>query len=348
MFGMQQEQAMRMDQIRDEPSLEAALSQPSEATRKALGNLDGDIAVLGAAGKMGPTLAMLIKKAAPGKTVWAVSRFSDGAVRDRLEQAGVRTMTADLLDRAVYEDLPRVSNIYYLVGMKFGASGNQGLTWAMNTYVPALVCERYAGARIAAFSTGNVYPLVSVTSGGADERTPPGPIGEYAQSCLGRERVFQYFSDKDRTAAVLVRLFYANEPRYGIVVDLADKILGGQPIDVTTGFVNLIWQGDANDYIARSIVLADSPPAVLNVAGPETVSVRYLAEQVGRVLGKEPVFVGEEAPTALLGNAAQCFEAFGYPRVSMLEMVRTITAWVAAGGKRLNKPTKFQVRDGKF
>lgn len=328
--------------------LEDVLSRVSERTRRVVAELDGDIVVLGAAGKMGPTLCRLLKAAGPEKMVYAVSRFSDPTVRDRLEQAGVRTVVADLLDRAAYDTLPDVANVYYLAGMKFGAGSNQSLTWAMNAYVPALVCERYRGRRIVAFSTGNVYPFVNVASGGATERTPPDPIGEYAQSCLARERIFQYFSGNNNTPVVLIRLNYANEPRYGIIVDLARKILADEPIDLTTGFVNVIWQGDANDYIASAMTLASTPAAVLNIAGPETVSVRYLTEQIGLVLNHEPTFVGVEASTALLSNAGKCFETFGYPRTSLLTMLRTIAVWVAADKPTLKKPTKFQIRDGVF
>jgi nucleoside-diphosphate-sugar epimerase len=332
----------------DERGLEALLSEPGAAACETLSRIGGDVAVLGAGGKMGPTLAMMLKKAAPDKSVYAVSRFSDGQARSRIEAQGVETVEADLLDESVYDRLPDVANIYYLAGMKFGAAGNQPLTWAMNVHMPALVARRYNRSRIVALSTGNVYPFVDLQSGGSRERDAPGPVGEYAQSCLGRERMFQHFSERFGTPVTLIRLNYANEPRYGIIVDLTLKILHGEPVDVTMGAVNLIWQGDANRYILRAIGIAESPPAILNVTGPESVAIRDLAARIGRVLGKEPRFVSQEAATALLSNASACFEMFGRPAMSLDDMIRAIVAWVAAGKPVLGKPTKYQVRDGRF
>jgi len=331
-----------------EEQLEDVLSTPSDHTREIISGLDGDVVVLGAGGKMGPTLCLLLKKAAPDKTVFAVSRFSDPAVKDRLEDAGVKTIAADLTARSSFPALPKAPNLYYMVGMKFGATANQPLTWVMNVHVPSLVCENFATSRIVALSTGNIYPLVEVSSGGATEDTPPGPLGEYAQSCLGRERIFQYFSEENNTEVVLVRLSYANEPRYGVIVDIVRDILAGKSIDVTMGHVNLIWQGDANDYIARAISLAACPAEALNVTGPEVISIRYLATRIAVILGREVTFVGREEPTALLENAGRCFEMFGYPRVTLGEMIHTIANWVASGKRLLDKPTKFQVRNGKF
>jgi nucleoside-diphosphate-sugar epimerase len=332
----------------DEHGLEEMLSEPSEATSEALAGMDGDIVVLGAGGKMGPTLAMMLRKASADKNIYAVSRFSDKAVKERIEKAQVETVETDLLDESAYGKLPKAENVFFLVGMKFGATGNQPLTWAMNAYVPALVARHYKESRIVALSTGNVYPLVKTADGGATEQTPPEPIGEYAQSCLARERMFEYFSQLYGTPVTLIRLNYANEPRYGIIVDLTMKILHDEPIDVTMGAVNLVWQRDANDYIARAITLASSPPTVLNVTGPDTIPVRRLAEQIATVLDKKPKFVGQEAETALLSDASHCLSAFGPPRISLDQMVSTIVQWVAAGKRTLNKPTKFQMRDGKF
>lgn len=330
------------------PELEAHLSEPSPQAVDTVRAMEGDIAVLGAGGKMGPTLALMLKSAAPKKKVYAVSRFTDAEVRSRLDAAGVLTVSADLLDRSSYAALPKAPNVYFLAGMKFGASGNQPMTWAMNSYLPALVCEAYRESRILAFSTGNVYPLATLAEGGATEDREPGPIGEYAQSCLGRERIFQYFSAKNGTPVVVIRLNYANEPRYGVLVDLTQKILAGMPVDLTMGYVNVIWQQDANDYIARAITLASSPASVLNVAGPETLSVRSLALLLGTLLGKEPLLAGSEAQTALLSSAARCFASFGYPRTPLLPMVDGIVDWVKRGMPVLGKPTKFQVRDGHF
>ncbi len=332
----------------DERGLEEWLSEPLAGTRAALQKIEGDIAVLGAGGKMGPTLAMMLKKAAPGKTVYAVSRFSDKQVRQRIEEHGVRIVEADLLDESALRGLPEVPNVFYLAGMKFGASGNQPLTWAMNVYMPALVAQRYQQARIVALSTGNVYPFTRVAGGGPRETDLPDPVGEYAQSCLGRERMFQHFSQRFGTPVTLIRLNYANELRYGILVDLTLKVLHGEPIDLTMGAVNLIWQGDANNYIICALTIAKSPPAILNVTGPQTLQVRDLAGWIGKVLGKEPRFVAQEAETALLSNASQCCGLFGPPATSVDEMIQSITPWVAAGKPILSKPTKFAVRDGKF
>jgi nucleoside-diphosphate-sugar epimerase len=297
---------------------------------------------------MGPTLAMMLKKASPGKKIHAVSRFSDKAVRSRIEQALVETIEADLLDESHYRKLPDVENVFYLAGMKFGTRGNQPLTWALNSFVPALIARHYKDSRIVAYSTGNVYPLVETTGGGATEQTSPEPVGEYAQSCLGRERIFEYFSQLYMTPVTLVRLNYANEPRYGIIVDLTSKILNDKPIDLTMGAVNLIWQRDANDYIIRAISLAKSPPAVLNVTGPDTIPIRSLAELIGRTLGRKPKFVSREAPSALLSDASYAFSTFGLPQTTLEQMVSMIARWVATGKKTLNKPTKYDIRDGKF
>ncbi|MHC4087162.1 MAG: NAD-dependent epimerase/dehydratase family protein [Planctomycetota bacterium] len=332
----------------DESGLEDILSEPTEATKKVVTTLNGDFVVLGAGGKMGPTLAMMLKKASGGKNIYAVSRFSDKAVKTRLEGVGIKTIEAELLDESQYCELPKVENVFYLAGMKFGATGNQPLTWALNSFLPGLVARHYKDARIVTFSTGNVYPLVDIKSGGAQEDTIPEPVGEYAQSCLGRERMFEYFSQLYNTPVTIVRLNYANEPRYGIIVDLTLRILNDEPIDLTMGAVNLIWQRDANDYIIQAMNLAKSPPAVLNVTGPDTASIRQLAEQIGKELGKEPKFVSQEAQTALLSNASYCFSQFGYPKTTLEEMVSVIVKWVTSGKKVLNKPTKYDIRDGKF
>lgn len=332
----------------DERGLEELLSEPHAGTRETLSGISGDIAVLGAGGKMGPTLAMMLSKAAPDRKIYAVSRFNDKRARSRIEDSGVEIVEADLLDESAYDGLPDVPNVFYLAGMKFGATGNQPLTWAMNVYMPALVARRYGRSRIVALSTGNVYPFTDLRSGGSREQDPCGPVGEYAQSCLGRERMFQHFSERLGTPTTLIRLNYANEPRYGIIVDLTLKILHGEPVDVTMGAVNLIWQADANNYIIRVMSAAKSPPAILNVTGPETIAVRDLAGRVGKRLGKEPRFVSQEAATALLSNASACFERFGRPAMSLDDMIGVIVPWVAAGKPVLGKPTKYGVRDGRF
>ena len=332
----------------DERALENILSEPADETKEIISSLNGDIVVLGAGGKMGPTLSMMLKKASNDKNIYAVSRFSDENVRNRIEDAGVKTIQIDLLDESLYSQLPDVKNVFYLAGMKFGATGNQPLTWAMNSFLPGLVAKHYKKSRIVVFSTGNVYPLVEINSGGACEDTAPEPIGEYAQSCLGRERMFEYFSQLNNTPVTIARLNYANEPRYGIIVDIARKILNDKPIDLTMGAVNLIWQRDANDYIIRSISLAKSPPAVLNVTGPDTLLVRQLAEQIGKELKIKPKFVSQKAQTALLSNASLCFNKFGSLQTELSEMISLIVKWVASGKTVLNKPTKYDIRNGKF
>ena len=332
----------------DERGLEDWLSEPRAETRELLRGIEGDVAVLGAGGKMGPTLALMLKRAAPKKKVYAVSRFSDQQLRDRLQAQGIMIVEADLLDESVYDRLPDVPNVFYLAGMKFGAAGNQPLTWAMNVYMPALVARHYHRSRIVALSTGNVYSFVDIRGKGSREQDAPGPVGEYAQSCLGRERVFQHFSGRFGTAVTLIRLNYANEPRYGILVDLTQKIVHGDPIDVTMGGVNLIWQGDANNYVIRALNVAQSPPTILNVTGREVLSVRDLAGRIGRLLGREPHLVGEEAPTALLSDASACFDLFGQPTMSLDSMMQAIVTWVAGGKPVLGKPTKYSVRDGRF
>ena len=332
----------------DEYGLEEILSEPSKQARAAVAELKGDIVVLGAGGKMGPTLAMMLRKAAKDKTVYAVSRFTNQAVKARLEKAGVKTLQADLLDESCHDKLPAVENVYYLVGMKFGTTGNQPLTWALNSFLPGTVARYYKNARIVVLSTGNVYPFVDPSCGGPREDVPPDPVGEYAQSCLGRERICQYFSQQNDTAMTIVRLNYANEPRYGIIVDLTLKIISGEPIDLSTPAVNLIWQRDANDYIVRAIAAAQSPPMIFNVTGAGTVMIRELASEIAGILNKQPVFMEKEEGGCLLSDASRCFERFGLPPTGLHEMVSMIVSWVAAGKEILSKPTKYDVRDGKF
>jgi nucleoside-diphosphate-sugar epimerase len=332
----------------NESELERILSEPSEAVVEVVRALEGEFAVLGAGGKMGPTLAMMLKRAAPDRTIYAVSRFSDRSTADRLEKAGVTPISADLLDPADHRLLPQARNVYYLVGMKFGSTGKQPLTWAINSFLPGQVAYRYKDSTIVGFSTGNVYPYVQTGEREPCEDTEPRPVGEYAQSCLGRERVFQYFSERHRTPMTIVRLNYANEPRYGIIVDLAMKILHDAPIDLRVPAVNLIWQRDAIEYIIRSITLAQSPATILNVAGPNIVKVRDLALQIAGKLGKKAIFSGPEGTDALLSDASKCMENFGPPHMSLAEMVSIIVDWIVSGKDVLNKPTKFEVSDGRF
>ena len=338
--------------IADVEQLEALLATPSAALIEDLKSLDGDLMLLGAGGKMGPSMAMLARNAfdAAGRSnaVIAVSRFSDKEAEQRLNDAGVRTHRADLLDEAQLATLPDVANVVYMAAMKFGATGQEARTWAMNTYLPGRVAERFKSSRISAFSTGNVYPLSPLASGGSTEDDPTGPIGEYAQSCLGRERMFEYFSQLNGTKVSILRLNYAIELRYGVLVDIALAVNEGQPVDLAMGQVNVIWQGDANEIALRSLLHASSPPTVLNLTGPETVSVRKVATRLGERLGKEPIFAGTEAESALLNDASRSHALFGYPKVALNTMIDMVADWIAKGGETSGKPTKFQVRTGDF
>lgn len=315
-------------------------------------SMQGDLLLLGAGGKMGPSLAMLARNAltaaGSGAAVIAVSRYSDPAVRRRLEEAGVTTVSADLLDEADLAALPDAPNVIYMPAMKFGSSGQAPRTWAVNTYLAGRAAARYAGSRIVAFSSGNVYPLVPVTSGGAREQDPTGPVGEYAWSVLGRERLFEHFSLQNGTPVALLRLNYAVELRYGVLVDIAVAVKSGEPIDVSMGNVNVVWQGDANEWTLRALGHCSSPATVLNITGPETLSVRQLAERLGVLLGVEPRFVGEEQPNALLNNASVAHSLFGYPRLGVQTLLELVAAWVGSDGELLGRPTKFQVRSGAF
>jgi len=332
--------------------LEAKLAEPSPRLVEDMRRVEGDLLVLGAGGKMGPSLAMLARNAldAAGRraAVTAVSRFSDEAVARRLEGAGVRVVRADLLDEAQLAALPDAPNVVYMAAMKFGTTGQEHRTWAMNTYLPGRVAERFRDARIVAFSSGNVYPLTPLISGAPTEDDPVGPVGEYAWSVLGRERLFHHFSLQHGTQVALLRLNYAVEMRYGVLVDIALAVRDGRPVDVSMGHVNVIWQGDANEVALRALLHCDSPPRVINVTGPETASVRRLALRLGERLGREPVFAGEEQGSALLNDASRAHALFGYPRVALNTMVDWVADWVAGDGETLGKPTKFQVRTGEF
>jgi nucleoside-diphosphate-sugar epimerase len=338
--------------IRDEAALEEVLSRPSAADVRFFRELDGDLMVLGVAGKMGPSLIQRAARAAAQaevkKRIIGVARFSDPSVRHYLEKTGIETISADLLEDGALASLPDVPNIVYMAARKFGTTGNEHLTWAMNTYLPARVAERFRNSRIVAFSTGNVYPLLPVTHGGATEATPPQPVGEYAQSALGRERMFEYFSSRYGTRVTLLRLNYAIDLRYGVLLDIGSKVFERRLVNVAMGLVNVIWQGDANSVTLRALSLCSSPPAVLNLTGPETLSVRAIAERFGSILGRQPAFEGVEAPTALLNDASRCHRLFGYPEVSVEQMIEWTAGWIREGGVRWDKPTHFETRDGRF
>lgn len=343
---------MDIEAINTEEQLEELLSEPYAEDVEAARGLSGDVLVLGAGGKMGPTLVRRIAKAfreaGNPHQVYAVSRFSQTTWQENLSAAGAVTLPADLLDESDLGGLPDCSYAVYMAGAKFGTTGNEAWTWVMNAYLPGRVAERFKSARIVAFSTGNVYSLVRVQSGGAKETDPVRPIGEYAQSCLGRERVFEYFSRKNGTPVCLLRLNYAVEPRYGVLLDIASKVYAGQPVQVSMGSVNVIWQGDANSVCLRAFSLCKSPPEILNLTGPETLSVRWLAQEFGRRWGRAPIFEGEESATALLNDASRCHRIFGPPRVPVSEVIDLVAHWVQIGGPVLGKPTHFEVRDGKF
>jgi nucleoside-diphosphate-sugar epimerase len=332
--------------------LEAKLAEPSDQLVNEIAGLDGDIMLLGVGGKMGPSLARLamnaIGKAGVDKRVYGVSRFSDAGLKQELEADGVQTIPADLLDDEALKQLPEVKNVIYMAGTKFGTTGNEHFTWGMNTYLPGRVAEKFRNSRIVVFSTGNVYPLTPVFAGGATELTAPGANGEYGMSCLGRERIFEFFSRKYEIPMVIYRLNYAIDLRYGVLLEMAKSVRDGRTIDVAMGHANVIWQGDANEVALRALLRCNTPPEVYNVSGPETISLRWVAHEFGRRLGKEPTIVGEEAPTALLSNCGKAHQAFGYPKVPLRQMIDWIAEWVAADGATWNKPTHFQERDGKY
>jgi nucleoside-diphosphate-sugar epimerase len=338
--------------VRDLEHLEDLLSEPDAGVVETVRRLEGDVIVLGVGGKMGPSLARMIRRAADEagvkKRVIGVSRFSSPALPKQLEGWGVETIACDLLDPAQLGRLPDVRNVVFMAGMKFGTTGQQARTWAMNAVLPADVCRKFRGARIVAFSTGNLYPMVPVTSGGATEEEEPRPVGEYAQSVLGRERVFEHFSRTDGTPVAIIRLNYAVEMRYGVIIDLAQRVLAGETIDLAMGNFNCVWQGDANAVSIRAFDHAASPPFVLNVTGPETLGVRHVCQQLGLLMGREVKFSGTEAPTAYLNNAALSNRLFGYPRVPVQQVIAWAADWVQCGGASLGKPTHFETRDGKF
>ncbi|MGZ5867954.1 MAG: NAD-dependent epimerase/dehydratase family protein [Xanthobacteraceae bacterium] len=334
--------------ISDIAALDNLLCRPNQALVDDLRKVDGDIMILGVAGKMGPTLAGLAKAALPDRRIIGVARFSDASVQVWLQTRGIETISCDLLDEAAIKALPKTPNIIFMAGRKFGAEGDLSLTWAMNTHVPALVAQTFAGSRIVAFSTGCVYPFVPVNGKGANETLPPDPPGEYAQSCVGRERMFEYFSRKFATPGRLFRLNYAIDMRYGVLHDIATKILQGKPVDVSLGHVNFIWQGDASAQALRCLAHCDTPTSPINVSGHEILSVRDLAAKLGALLGRDPIIVGTEEPTAWLTDTSQAVKLFGVPVVDTRQLIAWTADWVARSMPSLGKPTKYEVRDGRY
>ena len=334
--------------IVDIAGLDELLCRPSQALIDDLGKIDGDIMILGVAGKMGPTLAGLAKAAAPDRRIIGVARFSDAATKDWLTARGIETINCDLLDEAAIKALPKIKNIIFMAGRKFGAEGDLSLTWAMNSHVPALVAQAFAGSRIVAFSTGCVYPFVPVDGKGSAEDMAPNPPGEYAQSCVGRERMFEYFSRKHATPGRLFRLNYAIDMRYGVLHDIASKVLSGKPIDVSLGHVNFIWQGDASAQALRCLAHCDTPTSPINVSGHEILAVRDLAARFGQRFGRDPLITGKEEPTAWLTDTSQAVKLFGLPIVDTAQLIAWTADWVTRSMPSLGKPTKYEVRDGRY
>jgi dTDP-4-dehydrorhamnose reductase len=338
--------------IATEGALEEVLTRPRAELARFIKSVRSPLVVLGAGGKMGPTLAVLARRAAEKAghklEIIAVSRFSDARAREWLKQRGVKTVSGDLLERRVVRRLPAAENVIFLVGQKFGTAQNPSQTWAANTIVPELVAERYAGARIVALSTGNVYPLSVVSGSGSVETDPMTPLGEYANAAVGRERLFEFFSRRDCTRIALLRLFYAVDLRYGVLRDIADKIWSGQPVELANGHFNCIWQGDANELVIRSLALASSPASAFNLTSAKIYRVRQVAERLGQLLGKPAKFAGHESETALTGDTARLCSLLGEPATGLDTMLRWTADWVRRGGRSLGKPTHFESRDGRY
>lgn len=338
-------------EIRNESELEERLTRPSSADITAVQQWDGDVLVLGAGGKMGPSLVVRMKRAIQEaglkhRVIAVVRKDRDGAFAAHAD--GVDLIETDLLDPASYNALPDASNVVFMVGRKFGSVGDQPMTWATNVWTAGLAANRFRSSRIVAFSTGNVYPFMPIDGSGADENTPTAPTGEYAQSALGRERMFEYVANAHKTPTLIYRLNYAVDLRYGVFVDIGQKVLDRKPIDLTMGYANVIWQGDANSYCLRSFALCDTPACLLNVTGTRTISVREVAEKFGKRFGITPTFTGTEAQTALLSDASKCERLLGPVEVNEEILFEMTANWLSIGGVTLGKPTKFESRDGRF
>jgi nucleoside-diphosphate-sugar epimerase len=334
--------------IETEQQLDEILTRPRQILVDFMQGVEGPLVVLGGSGKMGPTLAVLARRAAPDLEVIAVSRFSEAGARAWLEDRGVRTIRCDLLDRDEVMELPEAKNIIYMAGRKFGTSDDPSLTWSMNTLPPAYVVERYPVARIVALSTGCVYPLVSIDGSGSQEGDELTPVGEYSNACVARERTFEYLSRRYGTPIALIRLNYAIDLRYGVLVDIASKVYCDQPVDVTMGYLNCIWQGDANEMILRSLDLATVPPRAINLTRREILPVRLLAVRFGELMGKEVKIVGKESEQALLSEPSTAYDLLGEPPTDLDDMMRWTAHWIMRGGRVLGKPTHYEVSDGKY
>jgi nucleoside-diphosphate-sugar epimerase len=340
------------EKIENEEQLEELLSRPGKGLIEMFSRLEGGIIFLGVSGKIGQSLARMAKRACDEagikKRIIGVSLFENKKQQEKIEKSGIETIHGDLLDTNFTTSLPTMKNVFFLAGMKFGSIDNLAMTWAINSYLPAIVADHFKHSRIVAFSTGCVYPLVSVESGGSLESDPPVAVGEYAQSCLGRERMFEYSGLKNKTEIALIRLNYSVEMRYGVLVDIAIKVKNNLPVDLTMGYFNVIWQGDMNNFVLRSMEHVKKPAKVLNLTGPEILSVREVAKKFGKLFGVKPVFVNSEAPTALLSNSEQAFGLFGKPEVAVDQVIKWIAAWLSDNKGLLGKPTHFEVRDGKY
>ena len=333
--------------------IEKKMYEPSQALVEDVVKIEGDIMILGVSGKMGYNLAVLLmnalKEAGIEKNVYGVARFSGGPQdRQRFDDLGLKTIVADFLKPGALEALPKVENIIYMVGHKFGTTGNESFTWALNSYLPGKVAEVFKDSNIVAFSTGTVYELVDIKAAAPSEEHKPEPYGEYAQSCLGRERIFEYFAKENGTPTFIYRLNYAIDVRYGVLVELAYSVLNKQAIDLSMGHVNVIWQPDACEMAIRALNHTTTPANIVNITGPETLSVRWLAEMIGKEMDIEPIFTGTEQESALLSNASKSHELFGYPQTTIREMIKIVTTWMMNGGALDDKPTHFQEREGAF
>ena len=335
-----------------EEKLDQLLTEPSDALVSDIQKIKGDIMVLGAGGKMGPTLCVLaknaIEKAGINKRVIAVSRFTDPFATELLHKQGVETISCDLLDTEQLRSLPDVENVIYMAGRKFGTDGSEWQTWAMNSTLPAFVAEKFKTSNFVVFSSGNIYPIVPLSSGGCTEQDKVGPIGEYAMSCLARERAFEYAANHYGANVFIYRLNFAVDLRYGVLYDMAEKIMSGTPIDITTPALNCIWQGSANEIAIRGLLHATAPATIMNVTGPETVSIAKAAKMLAEYLGKEAIFEGTPGTDAYLNDASLAMETFGYPAVSIKTLIRWQAEWILDGGRSLGKPTHFEERKGSY